>query len=745
MTNPAGQQSTIAYDVSQDKATGVFRQVVTRTDPMGNQTITVLDPGDREVEYKTGKGNLWLERNYSYDGLGRIISTGEKHASGMVDTAFSYAFDPTGKTMKMGVGKPGNNQAITWLEYNGSGQLLKQTDPLGNVCMQTFTPWGGLGSYTNGRNQTLSYGYDAAGRFDRITLPGESQDIVHTLDGNGNRTETKVNGRNAVSRTFDNWNRLLQRTGSHQESVSYQYTPEDMVARLMYPDGKAVQYAYDNLARLTTVTDWAGRDTVYQYNPTGTVKEIAFPNTGSATYIYDNSDRLTGLEHKSGDFIIARINYTLDDLGNPVDSHVIYPLPPGLQAGSNAFTYNTADQLTKYNETDLTYDGDGNQTKVPSGNETNTAEYNIFNQLTGFGTDTFAYDPDGLRTDSNISGTDQSYIYDIGGYQSPWMEQADASFSVTGTELYYPAYGGIAYVPQLGGKKNSVPLNESMDRLLEVLDGQRTVKKRFVHGLGLISAEDARGELNVFHWDHLGNILAVTDAQGNIIDKYMFDPYGQITNRQGTSDNPFTFTGGYGVMDDGNGISYMRARSFSPQTARFIQKDFLFGRFGNPQSLNRYAYVMGNPVSFIDPLGLTGKDIAIGIGIGIGIGIVGGAVVGGIIGGIVGFFSGGGAAGAITGAIGGAIGGTVGGAVGGAIGGGIGGAVGGIGGGAVGGAIGGGTGGTVGGGIGGSMNSQILNFIRSSPRLINMFRWLFRGRNFYAVPETAIQLVTFSE
>ncbi len=60
----------------------------------------------------------------------------------------------------------------------------------------------------------------------------------------------------------------------------------------------------------------------------------------------------------------------------------------------------------------------------------------------------------------------------------------------------------------------------------------------------------------------------------------------------------------YGVMTDANGLNYMRARYYSPDIRRFVNQDSLLGNIADGQSLNRFAYVTGNPVSFVDPFGL---------------------------------------------------------------------------------------------------------------------------------------------
>ena len=59
------------------------------------------------------------------------------------------------------------------------------------------------------------------------------------------------------------------------------------------------------------------------------------------------------------------------------------------------------------------------------------------------------------------------------------------------------------------------------------------------------------------------------------------------------------------VSTDSNGLYYMRQRYYSPQLKRFLNQDIVTGDPKESQSLNRYCYVQGNPVSLTDPFGLS--------------------------------------------------------------------------------------------------------------------------------------------
>ena len=83
--------------------------------------------------------------------------------------------------------------------------------------------------------------------------------------------------------------------------------------------------------------------------------------------------------------------------------------------------------------------------------------------------------------------------------------------------------------------------------------------------------------------------------------------YTKVTEHIGNSFVIFGYNGRDGVVTDKNGLIYMRARYYSPEMKRFVNADILHGTISDSTSLNRYSYVNGNPVSFVDPFGLSAE------------------------------------------------------------------------------------------------------------------------------------------
>jgi RHS repeat-associated protein len=103
--------------------------------------------------------------------------------------------------------------------------------------------------------------------------------------------------------------------------------------------------------------------------------------------------------------------------------------------------------------------------------------------------------------------------------------------------------------------------------------------------------------------DHLGATVGNLLANGSFVNPSDYTPFGQ-TFSGGTND-PYIFTGK--ERDAESGLDYFGARYYGSNMGRWPSPDpsgLAYANPMNPQSLNLYAYVLNNPLVFVDPLGL---------------------------------------------------------------------------------------------------------------------------------------------
>ncbi|MBN1993694.1 MAG: hypothetical protein JW953_13415, partial [Anaerolineae bacterium] len=100
--------------------------------------------------------------------------------------------------------------------------------------------------------------------------------------------------------------------------------------------------------------------------------------------------------------------------------------------------------------------------------------------------------------------------------------------------------------------------------------------------------------------DHLGSTSLTTDDTGAVVSEGRYLPYGQERWTDGAAVTDFGFTS---QRREGFGLYDYNARYYSPYLNRFISADTVVPDFANPQSLNRYSYVLGNPLNYVDPTG----------------------------------------------------------------------------------------------------------------------------------------------
>jgi RHS repeat-associated protein len=101
------------------------------------------------------------------------------------------------------------------------------------------------------------------------------------------------------------------------------------------------------------------------------------------------------------------------------------------------------------------------------------------------------------------------------------------------------------------------------------------------------------------HTDALGSVVAKTDVNGNVVERYDYEPYGAPIGA-GVQDGP-AYTGH--VSDSATGLSYMQQRYMDPQLGVFLSVDPVTAYQKPIDQFNRYRYANGNPYRFTDPDG----------------------------------------------------------------------------------------------------------------------------------------------
>ena len=91
--------------------------------------------------------------------------------------------------------------------------------------------------------------------------------------------------------------------------------------------------------------------------------------------------------------------------------------------------------------------------------------------------------------------------------------------------------------------------------------------------------------------DPLETTLALSGPSGAITTSYTYSPYGSTTVTGAASGNPYQFTG---RENDGDGLTYMRARYESTARGQFISPDPAGLRGDGAAS---YAYVRNSPAT----------------------------------------------------------------------------------------------------------------------------------------------------
>ncbi len=571
ITDARDNITTLAYD---DKgrlisvANPLGYTVRTEYDAVGNLTAhyDAFDHKIAEIGYdelrnpQTIKDALGYTTQNEFDSLNRLIRSTDP-----LEGLTEYSYDGLNRLIQ--TTNPGSLEASQ--EFDADGNLKKIIDPNANTLTHTYdladkltqvssftgsrqyayNSLGYLASATNGRSQTSGYGYDDAGRLISQTDPDGT--ITYSYDANGN-VLTVTDAAGTITRVYDELNRVTSYTDARNNNIQYQYDEVGNLTRITYPDSKQVNYTYDAANRLTQLTDWADRVTQYSYDANGRLIKTTRPDGSVEIREYDHNSCLTRLhdiDHGN------EYKYEYDALNNLRAERSIAS-QSAVNQSKAAMNVATDNRLDSWNGNTVTYDADGNMTYGPLNGTMQSYTYDSRSRLTAAGTASYSYDAENNRIEVTENNDTTSYVIN--------------------------PHAGLSQVLMKTGPDDTVTY--------------------YVYGLGLIG-EERDGEYKSYHYDLRGSTVALTDMDGVITDSIQYGIYSEMQRETGSAPLPFLYNGKYGIISDSNGLYYMRARYYSPELMRFTRQDDLVGRITDPLSLNRHAFVKGNPVTGVDPSG----------------------------------------------------------------------------------------------------------------------------------------------
>jgi RHS repeat-associated protein len=104
--------------------------------------------------------------------------------------------------------------------------------------------------------------------------------------------------------------------------------------------------------------------------------------------------------------------------------------------------------------------------------------------------------------------------------------------------------------------------------------------------------------------DWLGTERVRTEYKGAVVSNYASLAFGDGFSASGTDEDPYHFAGT--DRDSESATDHAQFRQYREATGRWMSPDPYDGSYDafNPQSLNRYAYVLNDPLAALDPTGM---------------------------------------------------------------------------------------------------------------------------------------------
>ena len=383
---------------------------------------------------------------------------------------------------------------------------------------------------------------------------------TYTYDCNSNLTKTIDKNGNILKNTYDNKNRLTERTAKEKKTgketvhtyrynaygdvtvqddtqfvygdVSGQVTKEttkltknkDVIKNYTHDsngnkstfsvkageDTKlSLSYEYDGSSRLISVKDSEGNRAVsYAYDTEGSLSERQAANGLKTTYGYDYQNRLTSMTNETGKGVVSKYSSTYLKNGQKAEEVSTVMDKNGKSTKKTAaYTYDMLGRITRETKTgrediSYTYDANNNRKQMTIGNKTTAYQYNKNDEL--------------LRTDTLHTDTEKNdvviYKNDKNGNRLATVNRSEIPAEAKDTSY-------IDVDVTLGDNQlndNVVNHYNALNQLTETLT--KNYKVSFTYDAeGLRTGKTVNGEKTVYVWD--GDQVVMELSKGGAVQK----------------------------------------------------------------------------------------------------------------------------------------------------------------------------------------------------------------------------------
>jgi RHS repeat-associated protein len=351
------------------------------------------------------------------------------------------------------------------------------------------------------------------------------------------------------------------------------YNSSGAIERLRLGNGKWETTAYNNRLQVTQIglgssaTDKSllkleyGYGTATQNNGSLRSQQISFNGLAQPfeqTYGYDDLNRLLSAEEKVNSVITWKQIFLYDRYGN-----------------------------RRFDAANTTTIAASNKVTNP---QINTSDNRLKKDQDGDSITDYDFDKDGNVT---LDAESKKFVYDAASRQIAFFGRTNNSNTPDATYFY-------------DGEGKRVKKISSTEMTLFVYDGGEQLVAEYS------TTTNNQPQISYLTNDHLGSPRVVTDGLGKVIARHDYSAFGDetftIQRTQSLNYKPDTIRQDYTgyQKDDESGLEYSHARYYNSSHGRFTSVDPLTASASikNPQTFNRYSYVLNSPYKFSDPLGL---------------------------------------------------------------------------------------------------------------------------------------------